>query len=80
MDEEKDKVEEPETTYQYKTIRFFSSFEEENEATAKMNAEISPVEHLQNVTGMVQQLYADKLRKLKNPYKKIKFITYEYLS
>ena len=76
---DKDKAEEPETAYQYKTIRFFSSFEEENEATAKMNAELRPLEHLQIATGLIQRLYADKLKNLRYPYKQITFITYEYL-
>jgi hypothetical protein len=80
MEEEKDKVEEPEIDYLKRKITFYSSFEEENEATAKMNAELSPVEHLQIVTGLIQQLYADKLKNLKNPYREITFITYEYLS
>jgi hypothetical protein len=80
MDEEKDKAEEPEIEYIKKTITFYSSFEEENEATAKMNAEISPLEHLQMVTGIIQHHYADKLKNLMNPYKKINFIKCEYLN
>ena len=79
MEEKKIKAEEPEIGYLNKTIRFYSSFEEENEETAKMNAQLSPQENLNIVCNIIRQLYSDKLANLKNPYTQITFVSYEYL-
>jgi hypothetical protein len=75
----KDKAEEPETAYPAKTIRFFSSFKEQEEFDAGENAKHTPIEHLQWATNLIERIYADKLKDLVNPYKKINFIEYEYL-
>jgi hypothetical protein len=80
MEEEKNKAEEPETKYPAKKITFFSSFEEANEFDARERANRTPEENLQLVTGLIQQLYADELKDLRNPYKTINFISCEYLS
>jgi hypothetical protein len=76
---EKDKAEEPEIAYQNKTIRFFSSFKEAEEAEAKENALLSPLEHLQSTTALIERLYADKIASVTNPYKDINFINFAYL-
>lgn len=80
IEEEKDKAEEPEIEYPAKKITFFSSFEEANEFDSSERAKRTPEENLQMVTGLIQQLYADELKDLRNPYKTINFISCEYLS
>ena len=57
------KVNEPEAIYSKKpTLRFFSSFEEMNEADAKEMAALSPLESLIQTTALIERLYADKLK------------------
>ena len=46
-----------------KSIRFFSSFEEMNEADAKELSQFTPEQHLQHVTEMLKHLYAEELKK-----------------
>ena len=79
MEEEKQQAKEPEIGYLKKTITFFSSIEEENEETAKTNAQLSPQENLTIVCNIIRQLYSDKLANLQNPYTQITFVSYEYL-
>ena len=52
-------------------ISFFTSFEEANEADAKEMARLTPEEHLQNVTVLTEQVFADELKK--PMYKKLFF-------
>jgi len=73
------KAEEPEITYKKKGIRFFSNFEEAEEAEAIENARLTPVEHMQWTTGLIERLYADKIAGLTRPYKEIIFVEYAYL-
>ncbi len=54
-----------------KTLKTFHSFEEMNEADARDKANLSPIEHLKNVTSLIEKLYADELKKPMD--KKIKF-------
>lgn len=45
------------------TLTYFSSFEEENEATAIVKASLSPQKHIENVTKRITKMYADELKK-----------------
>lgn len=63
-------VNEPATTYQL-TLKKFDSFEEMNEADAKIKANMSPQQHIANVTERIKEMYKDEL---KNPMnKELKF-------
>lgn len=58
-------VSEPAVSYQKggdKSLRFFSSFEEMNEADAKEMAQNTPIENLRNVTEYISQCYAEELK------------------
>jgi hypothetical protein len=55
------KIKKPESIPQNKKIKFFSSFEEINEADAKERANISPEQHLINTTQRIKNMYADEL-------------------
>jgi len=46
-----------------KAVQLFSSFEEENEATAIVKASLSPQKHIENVTERITKMYADELKK-----------------
>lgn len=46
-----------------KTIKKFDSFEEMNEEDAREKAALSPIEHLQNATSLIEKLYAEELKK-----------------
>jgi hypothetical protein len=45
------------------TIRFFSSFEEMNEYDHKQMASLTPELRLQNITGMIMEMYKEELSK-----------------
>lgn len=57
-----------------KTMQFFSSFEDENEATARLNAELKPEEHLKNAHQLILALYEKELQNLEHPYYNITFV------
>ena len=59
-------VSEPAIVYE-KSISTFTSFEEMNEAEAKVMASISAINHLQNATTLIKKIYAEEL---KNPMNK----------
>jgi pyruvate dehydrogenase complex dehydrogenase (E1) component len=62
----------PVAPYQKKQrIRFFSSFEEMDEADAKEMATLSPKEHLQNTTSLIKRIFTEELKN--PPEKRIKF-------
>ena len=63
MEEEKNKskLSEPETASRKKRIRFFKSFEEEEEATMRDRMRMTPEERLALVTKMLEQLYEEEL-------------------
>lgn len=63
-------INEPETLYQ-KSIQPFTTFNDMNEADAKEMANITGVQHLQNVTSLIKKLYAVELKKPMN--KKLNF-------
>lgn len=50
-------------------LTFFSSFEEMNEADAKEMASFTPLQHLQNATGLIKIFYANELKKKFNGFK-----------
>ena len=56
------------------TIQFFSSFEDENEATARLNAQLKPEEHLKNAHQLILAIYEKELQNLKHPYYNITFV------
>ena len=64
-------VSEPAIVYKKNSINTFTSFEEMNEAEAKVMASISPINHLQNATTLIKKIYAEELKNLMN--KKIIF-------
>ena len=53
---------EPETYYQKSNVHTFNSHEEANEADAKSKANITPQQHLINVTQRIKETYADELK------------------
>ncbi len=55
------KVNEPEVQYQSGNLEVFSSFEEENEATAKLNASRSPEENFMIAHEMIRAMYKTEL-------------------
>lgn len=52
-------------------IKFFTSFNEMNEADAKEMALLTPQEHLQNAVFLIKKIFAEELKKPMN--KRIKF-------
>ena len=58
-------VNEPGLNYQpmKKTLTFFKSFEEMNEADAMAAAKTDPLENLKNATAMIQSIYKEELKK-----------------
>lgn len=56
-------VNEPQAMAYQKPIQQFTSFEDMNEAEAKVMANISGVNHLQNATSLIKKVYADELKK-----------------
>ncbi|MFI5218552.1 MAG: hypothetical protein ACHQNT_03605 [Bacteroidia bacterium] len=61
------KVKEPAAAYKKKNggnkIVFFNSFEEMNEYDQKEMARLTPVQRLQNITGMLMEVYRIELKK-----------------
>lgn len=57
-----------------KTLHFFSSFADENEATAKLNANLAPVEHLKNAHKLIIAHYGEEIQHLVRPYYNITFV------
>lgn len=64
-------VSESAVSYKKMSLQKFNSFEEMNEATAKVMAQLSGEEHLQNATELIKRIYSDELKKPMD--KKIKF-------
>lgn len=64
-------VSEPAVAYTKSNLKTFSSFKEADEENAKSMAELSPEEHLKNVTERIQKTHEDELQKPMD--KKIKF-------
>ena len=54
-------------------LETLSSFEDENEATAKMNASLSPEEHLRIAHKMICAMYKEKLSAKKQSHDTITF-------
>jgi hypothetical protein len=61
---DQNKAEEPRTAF--KTIRFFNSFEEQEEDEIRWLASLSPEEHLRNTTSLIKRVFAEDLKR--NPY------------
>lgn len=55
-------------------MQFFSSLEEENDATARLNAKLTPEEHLKNAHTLILALYEKELQHLEHPYYNITFV------
>lgn len=53
---------EPEIAYKKPIIRFFSSFEEMNEADAIEMAGFTPVQNFEQVTQMISSFYHDEIQ------------------
>lgn len=69
---------EPEAPYKKASIRFYASFEEMNAADHEELAAMSGVQHLMNVTYMLQHMYKDELRT--EPWRHIHFNYSRYAS
>jgi hypothetical protein len=67
------KVDEPELLYQSSNLEVFSSFEDENEATTKMNASLPPEEHLRIAHTMICAMYKKELAAKKQSHDTITF-------
>jgi len=68
-------VNEPSEIYaSQKALHFFSTFEDENEATARLNAQLKPEEHLKNAHQLILALYKKELQNLEQPYYNITFV------
>lgn len=62
--ENKNKLEEPDISYQGKQqVQIFHSFEEMNEADAREMAFIDPVIHLQNASSLAKKVFSEELKK-----------------
>ncbi len=59
--EQQNILSESEAIYKKGAFTKFSSFEEANEEDAKVKANISPQQHLINVTQRIKEMYADEL-------------------
>jgi len=67
-------VGEPEVQYQKETLKVFSSFEEENEASAKSNATLSHEEHFRIAHEMIKAMYREEIENMPDPpYSRITF-------
>jgi hypothetical protein len=68
-------VNEPAEIYaNQKALQFFSTFEDENEATARLNAQLKPKEHLKNAHQLILAIYAKELQNLEHPYYNLTFV------
>ena len=59
------KLSKTKTIPQDKKIKFFSSFEEMNEADAQEMAAISAIVHLQNATMIAKKVFSEDLKNLR---------------
>jgi hypothetical protein len=57
-----------------KTLHFFSSFVDENDATARLNAQLTPEEHLKNAHAIILKLYEKELQQVERPSYNITFV------
>ena len=60
--ENQEKAKEPQDSYGKNRIQFFGSFEEMNEFDLKEMAKLTPVQRLQNMTGMLLAMYKTELQ------------------
>lgn len=68
-------VNEPAEIYaNQKALQFFSTFEDENEATARLNAQLKPEDHLKNAHQLILAIYAKELQNLEHPYYNLTFV------
>lgn len=70
---ESNRVEEPQVSYQHARIQFFSSLDEENEATTKYLAERSPEESLFAARRIIEAMYRNELEDMDKPFTNITF-------
>ncbi|MBE0638156.1 MAG: hypothetical protein IH598_06540 [Bacteroidales bacterium] len=68
------KANEPQLTFGGAKIQFFSSLQEENEATFKYMAERTPEESLQAAYQIITAMYRKELENNEKPYTSITFI------
>lgn len=71
--QESNRVEEPQVSYQNARIQFFSSLDEENEATTKYLAERSPKESLFAARRIIEAMYRSELEDMDKPFTNITF-------
>lgn len=69
-----DCVNEPQLTYGGANIQFFSSLQEENEATHKLMADRTPEESLQVANMIIMAMYRKELENKEKPYTSITFL------
>ncbi len=76
---EENKAEEPSSDYGDKSLRFFKSFEEMNDADYKERAETSPIDHLKYTVQLKIRTYKwiEQLRGKKISNNSIRIIRYE---
>lgn len=55
------RAKEPEVSF--KTLRIFSSFEEQEEEEIRWLASLTPEEHLQNTTALIKRVFSDQLKR-----------------
>jgi len=68
-------VNEPSEIYaNQKNMQFFSTFEDENEASARINAQLKPEEHLMNAHQLILAIYEKELKNLEHPYYNLTFV------
>lgn len=61
MEKENNRLNEPED--KSKTIHFFSSLDEMAEDNYKWLASLTPLQHLQNATAHIKQIFAEDLKR-----------------
>ena len=69
------KVSEPEVQYQPSNIKVFTTFEDENEATARSNASLTPEENFKIAHKMICAMYDKELKKEGRSHYNIIFTT-----
>jgi hypothetical protein len=68
------KANEPDVQYQSNNIEVYSSFEEENEATAKLNALRTPEENFMIAHQIIKAMYHEEIKNMPDPpYSRITF-------
>ena len=65
-------IQEPEIVYGNKKLSFSNTLEEMNNSDAKAMAALSPTDHFRNVTTMIEEMYAEELKKPMSKKLKIK--------